>query len=95
MYTCLQLLQCFSSHPVQLSSTRDSIIRGFMVEARESTDSFEERSTIWGTWVPDPSELNYHTVSCNRSIDSLSGPFEVSFSSQSVQKVHGMKPSRP
>jgi len=47
-----------------------------MVEARESTDSFDEGSTIWGTWVPDPSDANYHAVTCNRSNDSSVGPFE-------------------
>ena len=62
-----------------------------MVEARESTGSFEEYfeedSTIWGTWVTDPYiELLYHTVECNRSLNSSEGPFEVScYSSPSHQ----------
>ena len=50
---------------------------GFMVEARENTSSFEEGSTIWGTWVTDPNNL-YHAVECNRSSSSSEGPFEVS-----------------
>ena len=50
-----------------------------MVEARESTSSFEEGSTIWGTWVTDPNDpRRYHAVECNRSISSSEGPFEVS-----------------
>ena len=52
-----------------------------MVEARESTGSFEEDfeegSTIWGTWVTDPNNL-YHAIECNRSLNSSEGPFEVS-----------------
>ena len=48
-----------------------------MVEARENTSSFEEGSTIWGTWVTDPNNL-YHAVECNRSNSSSEGPFEVS-----------------
>ena len=46
-----------------------------MVEARENTSSFEEGSTIWGTWVTHP---NYHAVECNRSSSFSEGPFEVS-----------------
>ena len=50
-----------------------------MVEARENTSSFEEGSTIWGTWVvPDPNNLLYHAVECNRNSSSSEGPFEVS-----------------
>ena len=78
--SCLWLLHCPSSHTVRLSSQPGSTFDGFMVEARESTDSFDEGSTIWGTWVPDPSDANYHAVTCNRSNDSSVGPFEVSFS---------------
>ena len=48
-----------------------------MVEARENTSSFEEGSTIWGTWVTD-SNNRYHAVECNRSNSSSEGPFEVS-----------------
>ena len=49
-----------------------------MVEARENTSSFEEGSTIWGTWVvPDPNN-HYHAVECNRNNSSSEGPFEVS-----------------
>ena len=48
-----------------------------MVEARENTPSFEEGSTIWGTWVTDPNNF-YHAVECNRSSSSSEGPFEVS-----------------
>ena len=76
--SCLWLLHCPSSHTVRLSSQPGSTFDGFMVEARESTDSFDEGSTIWGTWVPDPSDANYHAVTCNRSNDSSVGPFEVS-----------------
>ena len=50
-----------------------------MVEARENTASFEEGSTIWGTWVTDPNDPRlYHAVECNRSSSSSEGPFEVS-----------------
>ena len=53
-----------------------------MVEARESTGSFEEDfeegSTIWGTWVTAPNNL-YHAVECNRSLNSSEGPFEVTY----------------
>ena len=48
-----------------------------MVEARENTSSFEEGSTIWGTWVTDPNN-RYHAVECNRNSSSSEGPFEVS-----------------
>ena len=49
-----------------------------MVEARESTSSFEEGSTIWGTWVNVPNTL-YHAVECNRSSTSSEGLFPVSY----------------
>ena len=72
----------FSSLPtVRLASTSAATFEGFMVEARESTGSFEEDfeegSTIWGTWVTDPNNL-YHAIECNRSLNSSEGPFEVS-----------------
>ena len=62
---------------VQLTSTMGSAFEGFMVEARESTEAFDNGSTIWGAWVTDlgsgfdPSmNLLYHTVECNRSLTS-------------------------
>ena len=53
------------------------MFEGYMVEARENTSSFEEGSSIWGTWVTDPNN-RYHAVECNRSNSSSEGPFEVS-----------------
>ena len=50
-------------------------------------EDFDNGSTIWGTWVTDPNMLGsgggpnnfmYHTVECNRSLESNEGPFEVS-----------------
>ena len=64
-------------HTVQLASTTTATFEGYMVEARENTSSFEEGSTIWGTWVTDPNN-RYHAVECNRSSSSSEGPFEVS-----------------
>ena len=60
-----------------------------MVEARENTSSFEEGSTIWGTWVTDPNNL-YHAVECNRSSSSSEGPFEVSHCE--LVSMRGMRP---
>ena len=65
------------THTVQLLGDSSSMFEGFMVEARENTSSFEEGSTIWGTWVTDPNNF-YHAVECNRSNSSSEGPFEVS-----------------
>jgi len=64
-------------HTVQLVADPGAMIDGIMVEARENTSSFEEGSTIWGTWVNDPNSF-YHAVECNRSSTSSEGPFPVS-----------------
>ena len=61
---------------VQLVADQGATIDGIMVEARENTSSFEEGSTIWGTWVNDPNSF-YHAVECNRSSTSSEGPFSV------------------
>ena len=58
---------------VQLVGNQQNTIDGIMVEARENTSSFEEGSTIWGTWVNDPNSF-YHAVECNRSSTSSEGP---------------------
>ena len=73
---------------VQLTSTLGSTFEGFMVEARESTEAFDNGSTIWGTWITDLNQMGsgfdpnmnllYHTVECNRSLTSSEGPFGVS-----------------
>jgi len=68
--------QCGEVYYLQLASTgnQSATIDGIMVEARENTSSFEEGSTIWGTWVNDPNSF-YHAVECNRSSTSSEGPF--------------------
>jgi len=69
--------QCGEVYYLQLTATQPATIDGIMVEARENTLSFEEGSTIWGTWVNYPNSF-YHTVECNRSNTSSEGPFPVS-----------------
>jgi len=69
--------QCGEVYYLQLVSDQTATIDGIMVEARENTTSFEEGSTIWGTWVNDPNNI-YHAVECNRSSTSSEGPFPVS-----------------
>ena len=74
---------------VQLTSPLGSTYEGFMVEARERTEAFDNGSTIWGTWVTDQNQLGsgydpsmdflYHTVECNRSLTSSEGPFNVRY----------------
>jgi len=66
--------QCGEVYYLQLVAEPGATIDGFMVEARENTSSFEQGSTIWGTWVNDPNSV-YHAVECNRSNTSSEGPF--------------------
>ena len=97
---CLFVSFCLFIFPTVrlMSIVTTTTFEGFMVEARESTDffgegstiyqeDFDNKSTIWGTWVTDPNMVGsgggpnsflYHTVECNRSLESNEGPFEVS-----------------
>jgi len=50
-----------STCTVQLVGSPFATIDGIMVEARENTSSFEEGSTIWGTWVNDPNSSYFES----------------------------------